>query len=515
MPRSPYFAAVATVLLPLLTGALGCQPDEEGEGDDDTFVPDTGDTTPPSLSHEPVVSGAEGVAVVIAAQAADDSGISRVGLSYRRTGEESFTTTLLDDTGGGTFTGEIPADKVTPWGVEYYLTAADTASNQAYAPEGAPSSFVAVEVTPNPPDIAYNLEAQWNPVQGGAVVGWYHVAEEDFLSYTIYRGEDEGVDGSSTVAGEVTDGTIQEFVDPDAPTDLYSWYRVQVTDIWGGTAWSDVAMIHGLYLHQDSWSGFSQPSGILVTGDGSVHVTDREGGTVQHFDAAGSSNAIADEGLMAPIGIAQGLDTGFYVPDFEGDGITVLGGTGDFGSFIDEAAMTPGSWEDPLDLSGPTHIAFNVQFQPCIADSGGGRLIRFTDDFVVYSEATNADSAPLEEPWGVAFHPEGHLLVSDTARGIVAVYGDTNLLPEEGTMGGMGSGDGQLLEPRGVAVDQFGTVLVADQGNGRVALFTLEGQWIGSFGEGILISPTAVAVGGDGMVYVADGGAGSIEVFAP
>lgn len=503
-------------LVPLAAAlATGCQPDPgETPGDDDTFVPDPGDTTPPTLEHDGVPSGAEGVAIPLAATASDASGISRVGVSWRRPGDSSFVTELLEDQGGGAFAGEIPASGVTPWGVEYYLVAADSAGNQATWPQDAPASYQAVAVSPDPPEPAYNVAAYHDPSRGGVVVSWYHVAGDDFLDYTIHRGTSESVDGSDPVVGEVADGSAQEFVDASAPTDAYSWYRVAVHDIWGGETWSDVAKGRGLFLHQDSWGPFDGPAGLATTADGGVHVCESGTGSLHHFDASGAQVDAADAGMTDPVALGRGIDTGWYVLDRALRGVHVFGGTGDLGDFIDEAAMSP-ALGDPVVLDAPTGIAFNAQFQPHIVDAGNARLLRLTDDFVYYTEVGAGGGSALASPYGVVAHGAGHVFLTDSGRDLVVRYRDSNSLTEEVAFGGSGAGDGLLSDPRGIAVDGGGAVLVADRGNGRVARFTVDGAWLGAFGAGVLQTPLALAVAEDGTVYVSDEGSGTVEVFGP
>ncbi len=117
-----------------------------------------------------------------------------------------------------------------------------------------------------------------------------------------------------------------------------------------------------------------------------------------------------------------------------------------------------------------------------------------------------ADTA-LEDPYADQFYPDlGSSLI----------------------IGGPGSGEGEFLAPRGIDVGPDGLLYVADSGNNRIAVFSLDGQLVRSWGglcdlyeapatctdpdgDGPLPSgagqfkePWGVAVGADGTVYVAD-----------
>jgi sugar lactone lactonase YvrE/tetratricopeptide (TPR) repeat protein/fibronectin type 3 domain-containing protein len=77
-------------------------------------------------------------------------------------------------------------------------------------------------------------------------------------------------------------------------------------------------------------------------------------------------------------------------------------------------------------------------------------------------------------------------------------------------------GEAILSQPEGVAVSQD-TVYVLDSDQNRVAMFTLEGQYKGSFpgkgsGPGSLSSPQGLAYA-EGIVYVADSGNGRIQMY--
>jgi len=511
--RPALFLLPAALLLP----AAGCEEEDDPFVDDDTFVPEPGDTTPPELEHDPVSSGAEGVAILLDATASDAGGVSRVAVSYRRPGEASFRTELLDDAGGGVFAGEIPSEDVTPWGIEYYLVAADASGNQASLPDDAPVGFLSVSVTPDPPEPAYNLAAYHDPLRGGAVLSWFHEAEEDFEAYEVRRAPTPDVADGADVVLELTDGALQEAVDPSAATEAESYYRVKVRDIWGGEAWSDVARLAGLHLHQDTFAGFASPAGLMVTGDGHARITDRDRGTLTDLDSEGVLQGESG-GLGVPVGVAQGIDTGFYVADAGAPGVRVVGGAGTFGDLIDATAMTPPSWIEEgevLHLVAPTGITFNSQFQPYLADAGSGRLLRFTDDFIYYNEVAAGGGAALVEPYGVVVDGEGRVFVSDAGRGLVVVYQDSGDLAELFAFGAPGSGDGELDRPLGLDVDRRGYLLVADSGNGRVVRFTPDGTFVDTFGEGVLSVPAGVGVGEDGTVWVADEGLGSAVVFTP
>jgi uncharacterized protein (TIGR03663 family) len=132
-------------------------------------------------------------------------------------------------------------------------------------------------------------------------------------------------------------------------------------------------------------------------------------------------------------------------------------------------------------------------------------------------------------PTGVAVDDAGNLYVADTSTHLIHIYGaDGQLLR---SVGGFGSGTGQLYEPRGVAVDGEGNLYVADTWNARVVKLSPEGEQLATWGSGEqdlgdgrratitdgtqagneasplgLFGPRGVAVDRDGNVYIADTG---------
>jgi RHS repeat-associated protein len=86
------------------------------------------------------------------------------------------------------------------------------------------------------------------------------------------------------------------------------------------------------------------------------------------------------------------------------------------------------------------------------------------------------------------------------------------------SVGGSGSGAGQLSAPGGVATDSSGNVWVADTGHSRVQEFNAKGEFVREFGaagteNGAFNSPHGIAVSAAGNVYVADGGNNRVQEF--
>lgn len=117
----------------------------------------------------------------------------------------------------------------------------------------------------------------------------------------------------------------------------------------------------------------------------------------------------------------------------------------------------------------------------------------------------------LSKPIGVAFDPEGRILVTDWgSRALFRFDRDGRRLDVFGTQSTI-----RLKEPMGLGVGKDGTIYVADAGEAKVLAFDPSGDLVSWYGEGSeLTNPTDAAVSPDGAkLWVTDSKAHRIAVF--
>jgi len=239
---------------------------------------------------------------------------------------------------------------------------------------------------------------------------------------------------------------------------------------------------------------FFYPSGITVTGTGTVYVADTGNHTIRVVTAAGAVSTLA--------------------------GATGLAGTAD--GFGGEALF-----------SYPAGVAIDGAGTLFIADHNNHTIRKMNTGGQVTTIAGSAGlsgssdgvggAARFNGPTGVAVDANGNIYVADAgntsirkiaANGIVSTF--AGLSGIAGSADGVGIG-ARFNAPQGLAVDGAGNVYVADTNNSTIRKITpagtvttiagVAGQTGGTDGPGAgarFNGPYAVAVDGGGNVYVAD-----------
>ena len=90
-----------------------------------------------NIQHTPITAKQQNDEILFAAQVTSNEEIKQVTLYYDQTGDRVFDNQLeMTDTGGGNFSATLQAGIFTARGMEYYITASDTANKETRTPVG-------------------------------------------------------------------------------------------------------------------------------------------------------------------------------------------------------------------------------------------------------------------------------------------------------------------------------------------------------------------------------------------
>ena len=207
-------------------------------------------------------------------------------------------------------------------------------------------------------------------------------------------------------------------------------------------------------------------------------------------------------GLRRPSGVAV-TDNGLViVSERDANCITVLDKEGkkirSFGSYGTERGQ----------FSSPEGVAISPKGTILVADYLNLRIQEFTIDGKCISCVGTEGEGPLQ-----FWYPQGIAVNRTTGQVIIAEYLNHRVqvlnsnLTFSHMFGSKGSGQGQLNYPFDITFDNEGFVYVADCDNHRIQKFTPEGQFVCSFGTegsqpGQLYHPAGVTVDDCQLVYV-------------
>ena len=152
-------------------------------------------------------------------------------------------------------------------------------------------------------------------------------------------------------------------------------------------------------------------------------------------------------------------------------------------------------------LQHPSGIAFTFDNHILIADEFSHQIHMFTLENRFVKSVGQEGNGPLQfnRPLGIAVHPSGKVLVADSRNFRVQVlHADisfSHLLEKA---------PGELSCPHCLSIDSNGVVYVTDKYNHCVQLFSVDGQFISSFGSDQLYRPTGICIDSTNTLYITD-----------
>ncbi len=264
---------------------------------------------------------------------------------------------------------------------------------------------------------------------------------------------------------------------------------------------------------------FHSPYGMALDADGALFIADLGNHRIRRISPDGIVTTVAGGGtvlagpagdggpatsviLDSPRNVLADSNNGFYFTDFAAHRVYYVDRQGSIHSF----AGTGSDLDSPL--RSPAGLAFDPQGGILVADSGNNVIRRvFRNTISVYSHSPNR-SLPLYSPTDIAFDSLGNLFLADDRPGI------TLRRASNGEITSIAAGG------RSIAVDAKGTVYTASGGlvraivtdsknNLAVSIFAGKGNYGFSGDNGLatnarLNSPSGIAYDSSGNLYIAD-----------
>jgi sugar lactone lactonase YvrE len=274
---------------------------------------------------------------------------------------------------------------------------------------------------------------------------------------------------------------------------------------------------------------FVGPRGLSTTTDNHLVLSDEWGFNLHEMTF--TSTAVANEvdttptappvpGVNSPRGVHIATNGQIYIQDYWNQRVEYMNPNG--------TGAASFGFRGNVSQSGAINFAWDFAIQPgtgdiFVANRENNQIAAFTPTGTPMSLifGTNG-SGPLQFsfPQGIAFAPDGTLLVDDSGNDRIQRYSiidnDTSetLLDTYGTFGaGSTSPAGDLNNPTGISVAPDGTIWVADTLNNRIQSLSPTGVWgtpiTKPAGTGVQMPfsvPWGVAVAPDGSIWVSDTG---------
>ena len=233
----------------------------------------------------------------------------------------------------------------------------------------------------------------------------------------------------------------------------------------------------------------SAPKQMAVASDGDVYVADSGNDRISVFAGDGSFLRTFGGGqLSQPGDVALDGSGRAFVADSGHNRVAVFGGSGEFLFAFGTPALN-----DPAGLVVDGSTVY-------VADRGNEQI-------AVYSTAGTA-LAPIEpaapfSPRDVIVGDDGNLYVADFANEQVDVFTKEGVGPIR-TIGGTGSGQGELSGPVALVADGQGGIYVADETAERVVHFRDDGGFLNSVNAAPNVAGVGVAC--QGNLFAAESG---------
>jgi DNA-binding beta-propeller fold protein YncE len=231
------------------------------------------------------------------------------------------------------------------------------------------------------------------------------------------------------------------------------------------------------------------PKQMAVAPNGDVYVADSGNDRISVFAGDGTFQRTFGDGLLSePKDVALDAEGRTFVADAGNDRIVVFSSGG--GSHFD---FGEGELDEPSGVAVDGSTVY-------VADTGNERVAVFTTGGI---PLTPIDPVPPFPPRDAIVGDDGNLYVADFANERVDVFTKEGIGPIR-TIGGTGSGQGELSGPVAVVADGQGGIYVADELAERVIHFRDDGGFLGSVDAAPNVAGVGVAC--QGNVFATEAG---------
>jgi trimeric autotransporter adhesin len=201
----------------------------------------------------------------------------------------------------------------------------------------------------------------------------------------------------------------------------------------------------------------SAPRAIAIDGSNNLYIADTGNNVVRELTPVGTMTTIASQ-LNNPVSVAVDSKGSVYIADSGNNRIVEV--------------TAPGTVSTYAKINGPLAVAVDASGNLVVADA--------TQIWKVAADGTtNSLITGLSSPSGLAFAPDGSLMIADTGANAIRELSPSGTLTViAGTRAAGFSGDGntalaaQLNAPGGIAIGANRTILIADSGNNRIRILT-------------------------------------------
>lgn len=264
---------------------------------------------------------------------------------------------------------------------------------------------------------------------------------------------------------------------------------------------------------------FIKPAGLAVDGDGNLYVADSGNHRVQKFDPEGGFIAEVgslggDEGeFNEPWGVAVDSEGNLYVADTWNNRIQKFDRDLNFVTQWGQPASDLSN-PKPYDFWGPRDVAIDPEGNVWVADTGNGRILKFTGDgaFLSGLGKPGSELGQLREPVGIEIAANGDIFVADAWNKRIQQF-DSQLNPvAQFPLPGWIPDDPSTKPYLALAPD--GSIIASETARHRLLRIGADGRILyilEGLGETALVNPTGLALDDRGFLYISNSGVGQVR----